>query len=169
MFVWPDVLKVPPPRKFSRPSGGASSVAFQMEPARNRVHSVASPEPSSISTKQPSASPKHLQLPIPRPQQYQRQRGKNFQRYSTPIFGEDAEEDSRSSKRPSRVIYRKSTLRGFSTMRAGQLVHLIYIDKLTTCNLTFALDFCQGIDESPHVHHKRQRYIWSLLCNGGRS
>lgn len=89
------------------------------EPFQPRPHQ--SPEPF-----QPSPTPEPFQQ-----YQHRRRRGKN---YSKPIFGEDAEEESRSSARPSRVIYRQSTLRGFAATRAAQLVHLIYIDNLA-CNL----------------------------------
>ena len=81
-----------------------------MEPAaENRFQGVAS-------------SQEPLEPPIPRPRQQQRQRGKTSQKYRKPIFGADAEEESRSSTRPSRVIYPQSTLRGFSTTRAAKLV-----------------------------------------------
>jgi hypothetical protein len=85
-----------------------------MEPlARNRSQSVA------------STSPELLEPTIHRP----RQRGKTSQKYLKPIFGEDVEEESRSSTRPSRTVYPQSKLRGFSTQRAAQLVRFIYIDK----------------------------------------
>jgi len=105
-------LKVPPPRKFSRPSGGARLVVFQMKPAvKNQVHfatpSSTSPGPSSIPMNQPSASPEPLpaEPSMPCPRQYRRQCGKTFQKGSKSTFGEDAEEESRSSRRSSRVIY----------------------------------------------------------------
>jgi hypothetical protein len=165
MFGWPEFpLKVPPPRKFSRPSGGARSVTFQTKPAGR----VASPGPSSIATNRPSATPEPFQPPHQyrrqhdtsspepfqpphqyrrqhdtsspetfQPYQHRRRRGKSSQKYPKPIFGEDTEEESRSSTRPSHVIYRQSTLRGFATTRAAQLVYLIYIDNLATCNRIF--------------------------------
>ena len=113
--------KVPPPRKYFRPSGGATSVAI----------SVNQPSPSPEHY-QPSPSPSPFQLSTTRPRQHQRKLGKTVQKYSKPIFGEGAEEDFRSSTRPGRTIYPQSPLRGFSTTRAKQLVHLIYIDKLAT-------------------------------------
>lgn len=136
MFGWPEFpLKVPPPRKFSRPSGGARSVTFQTKPAGR----VASPGPSSIAMNRPSATPEPFQPPHQyrrqrdtsspetfQPYQHRRRRGKSSQKYPKPIFGEDAEEESRSSTRPSQVIYPQSTLRGFATTRAAQLVCLIY-------------------------------------------
>jgi hypothetical protein len=149
VFGLNDLLKVPPPMKISRPSGGAKSITFQMKPARNQ--SVTSSGPSFIPA-QPSASPERFESPslerfkspsperfestIPHPRrQHQHQRGKTSQKYSKPIFGDGTEEESRSSMRPSQVIYPQSTLRGYSTTRAAQLVHLVYIDNLATSNL----------------------------------
>lgn len=95
------LLKVPPPRKFSRPVGGAGSVAIHMESVpKNRFQSV----DSTASSPEPT---------IPR---------LHRQEYPKPIFGKVAEKESRSSTRPSRAIHRQSTLRGFSKKRAAQLV-----------------------------------------------
>ena len=80
-----------------------------------------SPSPSPIPTNRPADSPEPIELPLPR-HQHHRQHSK---RYSTPLF-EDAEE-ARSRTRPSRNIFPQSTLRGFSTTRAAQLVRLDYI------------------------------------------
>jgi hypothetical protein len=125
------LLKVPPPMKFSRPSGGTRSVVFQMEPAaKNRVQNN---RPSS--SPQPSPSPEPFEPPMPHPRQHLRQRGKTHQKYSKPIFGEGAEEEFRSNTRPRRVVYQQSTLRGFSTTRAAQLVNSFYIDNLATHNV----------------------------------
>src|ERR1700678_875274 len=135
--------------KFSRPSGGAKSITLQMKPARNQ--SVTSSGPSFIPA-QPSASPERfesstperfklpsperLESPIPHPRrQHRHQHAKTSQKYSKPIFGEGTEEEFRSSMRPSRVIYPQSTLRGYTTTRRAQLVHLVYIDNLATFNL----------------------------------
>ena len=144
------LLKVPPPRrKYSRPPGGATSVIISMEEPSHtqpyyrspspfqQVRSPSSfqqvrfPQPSpSPSPFQPSPSPSPFQPSKNRPRQYQPKLGKKD---SKPVFGDDAEEDSRRSTKPSRrTIYPQSTLRGFSAIRAKQLVHLIYIDKLAT-------------------------------------
>jgi hypothetical protein len=100
---------------------------------RDTNQSSASPapfQPYQRDTNQSSSSPEPFQ-----PYQHRRQRGKTSQKYSKPIFGEDAEEEPRSSTRPSQAIYRQSTLRGFANTRAAQLVRLIYVDNLATCNL----------------------------------
>ena len=119
------LLKVPPPRKFPGPPGGAGSVVIRMQPKeKNQVHFAdsASPVPSSISTHQPPASSKPL--PVTVPVSNPRQRGKAFRKGHQPIFGEGTEE-SRSNKRPaSQNIFPQSTLRGFTTLRAAQLVRL---------------------------------------------
>ena len=115
------LLKVPPPRrKYSRPPGGATSVIISMEEPSHTQPYYRSPSPF-----QPSKNC---------PRQYQPKLGKTaVQKGSKPVFGDDAEEDSRRSTKPSRrTIYPQSTLRGFSAIRAKQLVHLIYIDKLAT-------------------------------------
>ena len=137
------LLKVPPPRKFSQPSGGARPVAIQMKPAAKNQG------PSN----QPSASPEPFRPPRPCPHPHQCQGGKTSQKYSEPIFGEGAEE-SHSTKHPSQVVFWQSTLCGFKTTRAAQLVNLIYIDNLATCKL-IDLDCCERINKSPHRHWER--------------
>ena len=189
-------LKVPPPRSFSRPAGGARSVAIHMEPVANlhrpsientessyligernvegerserkdseeddgmnfarqvsgwgsaaiHVEPVARNRSQSVAS---TASPEPFEPTKP----HSRHRGKTSQKYPKPIFGEGAEE-SRSSTRPSRVIHRQSTLRGFSTMRAAQLVHFIYINNLAQKITLCCLGRRQDINEQPHGHRK---------------
>ena len=120
-----------------------------------QVHSPSSfQQVHSPSSFQPSPSPSPFQPSKTHPCQYQPKLGKTTVREnSKPVFGDNAEEDSHSSTKPSRqTIYPQSNLRGFSAIRAKQLVHLIYIDKLATY-------ICQRINELPHGHQKQQRNI----------
>ena len=153
-------LKVPPPRKFSRPTGGARSAVIHLEPlARYRSQSIAY---SASSTKEDdqmnegsvrnqsrsaASSPDPLDPNIPR--QY-------GQKYRKPVFGKGAEKECRSSTRPSRrTIYPQSVLRGFSIIRGEQLVRFIYIDNLAhEITTLYRLDTCQEINESPFGHQK---------------
>jgi hypothetical protein len=124
---------------FARQVSGWGSAAIHVEPvARNRSQSVAS-----------TASPEPFEPTKP----HSRHRGKTSQKYPKPIFGEGAEE-SRSSTRPSRVIHRQSTLRGFSTTRAAQLVRFIYINNLAQKITLCCLGRRQDINEQPHGHRK---------------
>jgi hypothetical protein len=130
------LLKVPPPRTFPRPVGGARSVT---------IHTVSSSEPLPRLPTEPvsrnrSQSVASTASSSPEPPSRLPHRGKTSQKYLTP-FGNNAEE-SRSSMRPSRVIYRQSTLRGFSTVRAAQLVRFIYIDNLAPHVTYIVLDHC---------------------------
>ena len=163
--------KVPPPRNFSRPAGGARSVAIHMEPVANlRRPSVENAESSYLMGKrnvegerserkdsgedgmnfsrqvsgwgsaathvEPVARNRSQSVasfassePFEPTKPHSHHRGKTSQKYRKPIFGEGAEE-TRSSTRPSHVIHRQSTLHGFSTMRAAELVCFIYINNL---------------------------------------
>ena len=85
--------------------------------AKNGVQNVDSPQPLLSASPEPfedSFSPEPSDPPMP----YPRQRSMTFQKDPKPNFGE-----GRSATRPSRAIYRQSILRGFTTIRAAQLVH----------------------------------------------
>ena len=130
------LLKVPPPRKFSRPTGGAGSVAIHLEPlARNSI--VSSPDPYiSRARSDKTEEDDHISVRSARGRSQSaafspEPLDQRAQKCRKPVFGEGVKEESRSSTRPSRrAFYRQSTLRGFSTQRAQQLVDFIYIDNL---------------------------------------
>lgn len=127
------LLKVPPPKKFSRPTGGAGSVAIHLKPlARNSI--VSSPDPyisgprSDMTEKDDHVSVRSARNRSQSTASSPEPLDQRAQKYRKPVFGEGVKEESRSSTRPSRrAIYRQSTLRGFSTQRAQQLVGFIFI------------------------------------------
>lgn len=126
------IPKIPPPRRFSAPRGGAEPVNIRLQR-----------DQSEDNNSGPELNPRE-----------RNRRKKKIQQ----IFGDDQLEEEYpvvNRKPTKRKLYPQSSLRGYNPIRAARLVGLYSLDGELTSHI--ALDCGQGVDEPAYENHCRRR------------
>jgi hypothetical protein len=144
----PGGKKIPLPRRYSAPQGGAAPVNIRLQPVER-----AQSENNGMAAKTAELHPRE-----------RNRRSKKFKQ----IFGDDEIEEDVIHKRPTKKsLYPQPSLRGYKPVRAARLVGSYVLHRGQISHIS--LDGGKGVNEQTDEYHSRCANSSGRRCNRGGS